>query len=267
LRQLVGNYLINQRFLIGHARRKALLQARKRLELARPYQTVKWAERELEKIDAAIPTRGVDTKQKSRRAGVHRRKAEAAAVLADIDQRYGPEWAKLEALDKKAEALRKETALLLSKLDTYKKALDFRLSGTEIQRDLAARISRQPQPDPADRQTPTPPTKTAPFEPRQSQTRVQIRATLPGLTAALAREAAFQPTENAPSSQKQATATDFAAPGPQNSSPETELSPKNPADTGNTPEQLSENGNHTPPSAAKKKSPFNLLRKPQITLK
>lgn len=267
LRQLVGNYLINERFLIGHARRKALLQACKRLELARPYQTVKWAERELEKIDAAIPTRGFDTKQKSRRAGVHRRKAEAEAVLADIDQRYGPEWAKLEALDKKAEALRKETALLLSKLDTYKKALDFRLSGTEIQRDLAARISRQPQPDPAHRQTPTPPTKTAPFEPRQSQTRVQIRATLPGLTAALAREAAFQPTENAPSSQKQATATDFAAPGPQNSSLETELSPKKPADIGNTPEQLSENGNHTLPSVAKKKSPFNLLQRPKITLR
>ena len=59
LRQLVGNYLINQRFLIGHARRKALLQARKRLELARPYQTVRWAERELEKIDASIPNTGV----------------------------------------------------------------------------------------------------------------------------------------------------------------------------------------------------------------
>jgi hypothetical protein len=267
LRQLVGNYLINERFLIGHARRKALLQAHKRLELARPYQTVKWAERELEKIDAAIPTRGFDTKQKSRRTGVHRRKAEAEAVLADIDQRYGPEWAKLEALDKKAEALRKETALLLSRLDTYKKALDFRLSGTEIQRDLAARISRQPQPDPAHRQTPTPPTKTAPFEPRQSQTRVQIRATLLGLTAALAREAAFQSTENVPSSQKQATATDFAAPDPQNSSPETELSPKKPADIENTPERLSENGNHTLPSAAKKKSPFSLPRRPQITLK
>jgi hypothetical protein len=39
LRQLAGNYLTNERFLIGHTRRKALLQARKKMELARPYHT------------------------------------------------------------------------------------------------------------------------------------------------------------------------------------------------------------------------------------
>jgi hypothetical protein len=230
------------------------------------YQTAKWAERELEKIDASIPTRGFDAKQKNRRSGVRRRKAEAETTLAEINQRYDTDWAKLEALDTKAEALRKENAELLSRLDTYQKALALRLRVNETRRELADRI-RQSSPDPAPRQTPTPPTKTAPFEPRQSQTRVQIRATLPGLTAALAREAAFQSTENVPSSQKQATATDFAAPDPQNSSPETELSPKKPADIENTPERLSENGNHTLPSAAKKKSPFSLPRRPQITLK
>jgi hypothetical protein len=232
------------------------------------YQTAKWAERELEKIDASIPTRGFDAKQKNRRSGVRRRKAEAETTLAEINQRYDTDWAKLEALDTKAEALRKENAELLSRPDTYQKALALRLRVNETRRELADRI-RQSSPDPAPRQTPTPPTKTAPFEPRQNQTHMRIRATLPGLTAALAREAAFQPTEteNAPSSQPQVTATVSSAPGPQNSSPETELSSKKPADTGNAPEQLSESGNHTPPSAAKKKSPFNLPRRPKTTLK
>jgi hypothetical protein len=127
LRQLVGNYLTNEKFLIGHTRRRALLQARKKIELARPYQTSKWAERELEKIDAATSTQGLDAKQKKRRLGIHRRKAEADVVLVEINQRYDTDWASLKAFDKKAEALRQENAQLLSRMDTSKQSLDIRL--------------------------------------------------------------------------------------------------------------------------------------------
>ena len=45
---------------------------------------------------------------------------------------------KLGALDKKAEVLDKEFVLLLFKVDTYKKALDFLLTGAEISRELAS---------------------------------------------------------------------------------------------------------------------------------
>jgi hypothetical protein len=255
LRQLAGNYLTNEKFLIGHTRRKALLQARKKIELARPYQTSRWAERELEKIDAAISTRGLDAKQKKRRAGIHRRKTEADAVLVEINQRYDKDWVRLAALDKKAEALRLENVGLLSKMNASKQALGIHLATAAIRGEIAARI-KQPQPDTAHRQTstPKPTTKKATFEPRQRQFRVQIRATIPGLEAALAREATIQ-----------STVSDL---GPQNSPPETVLSQKA-ADTVSAPEQLSENGSHTQTqtSAAKKKSPFNLPRRTQITLK
>ena len=109
LRQLAGNYLMNERFLIGHTRRKALLQARKKMELARPYQTVKWAERELEKIDAAIPIRGLDAQAKEMPVGDAQEKGRGRSRTGRIDRRYDPDWATLEALDKKAEALRKES--------------------------------------------------------------------------------------------------------------------------------------------------------------
>jgi hypothetical protein len=254
LRQLAGNYLTNERFLIGHTRRKALLQARKKIELARPYQTSKWAERELEKIDAAIPTGGFDAKQKKRRAGIHRRKAEADAVLVEINQRYDKDWVKLEALDKKAEALRRENIGLLSRMDASKQALGIHLTTAEIRGEIAGRI-KQTQPDTMHRQTSTPTKKTATFEPRQSQSRVRIRATIPGLEAALAQM------------DVRSTVSD---PGPQNSPAETALSSQQAADTVSAPEQLSENsknGSHTQTSAAKKKSPFNLTRRPQITLK
>jgi hypothetical protein len=254
LRQLVGNYLTNERFLIGHTRRKALLQARKKIELARPYQTSKWAERELEKIDAAISTRGFDAKQKKLRSGIHRRKAEADAVLDEINQRYDKDWVRLEALDKKADELRKETSALLSKMDTSKQVLAIRLTAAEIQRELAGRIKQpHPHPDTAHRQTSTLPTKTAPLEPQQGQFRLQIRATIPGLEAALAREA---------------VTVSSSVPGPQNSSLETALPALKPADTKETVLPAPKSADTKSASPGKKqRPPYNLPRQSKNILK
>lgn len=254
LRQLTADYLLIERFLIGHTRRKALHQARKRIELARPYQTSKWAAKELESIDAVIAKRGLDPKTKKRRFGIYRRKKEAEEALSEIDRRYETDWIKLEGLDRKAEAYRLENAQILSKMDTSKKVLDARLSSFEIRREIAQKVKQVQDNVAAARDTATrtsapagaEATETAtPARQRLGQNRVRIRATLPGLGGSLAK------------GMKDGTTSSGTG-------HENELSSQKAA------EQLSENSvsaNHTPPSAAKKKPPFNLTRKPGFSLK
>jgi hypothetical protein len=193
LRELVFDYLANERFMIGLTRRKALLQAKKRGEIARPWQTKNWAERELEQIDGGIEKNGLSAKTKRRRAGIRNRLHEAQTVLQEVNDRYEGEWLRLTALDPKVAKVRTETKQILTMLEATRASLSIRLSSAEVRGEMAQR---------AEGQLTKPSVQT--FAPKitvshktSSSTvrppfRVQIRATLPGLALTTSRDAARQ---------------------------------------------------------------------------
>jgi hypothetical protein len=191
LRELTIAYLANERFMIGLTRRKTLLQAKKRAELARPWQTKSWAERELEQIDGGIEKNGLSAKNKRRRAGIRNRLHEAETVLQEVTARYEGEWLKLTTLDPMVAKMRSENKQILTLLEATRASLSMGLKAVNIRQEMAQRAEgRLAKPS----AQPSTIAISAGHKPSSSTVRtsfrVQIRATLPGLALTTSRDAA-----------------------------------------------------------------------------
>jgi hypothetical protein len=197
LRRLALEFLQAERIALKQRREKALHVARKRAAMARSWQTKKWSERELEKIDASAMASGqLTVSAKKRRAGLVARKTEAEMVLAEVEQQYEPGWQRLLARDMAMESARAESKRLQGLIPAARRALELRIDGTKVTAEMTQRAENYRRPiegatAPAAVISSAKPKTTPPIR-VWTPFRVQIRATLPGLALTTSRDAARQ---------------------------------------------------------------------------